>query len=774
MPTFFNVDAIAEQLEARQLVICSNQRLARRIEAAYGIYWQQQGRSVIIAPRVYALEGWIQSCWNQLMLRAHLKVLADTVLTSDQELLLWEQIISNSEVALLRPAATAQQASAAYRTLHLWRQDLSDPKVRRFFIDDEDSATFLGWVEKFEQYCAEHAFIPAVKTAQILLDLYQSGEIENHESVLLVGFESISPLEEALLRQVGSLELHSTERKSAEINIIARDSERQEISTAALWAKQQLKNKPGQTVAVVIPDLAQQRTRVQRIFQEVFEPEFSDPATTRKSLPFNLSAGYPLIEAPVIAAAVDALSIYLPEIDVRLCQSILASPFYALGSVDEENISRLMDGLYELRRDRISAARFRNLVESVSVGSTSAPWHFSAILQKQATLVRTNSTQATPSQWGKLFSNLLDVIGWPGQRSLDSDEYQQVAQWQLLQESINSLDPILGKINYSQAIHTLTGFLSRQLFQSETADSSLQVLGTLEAAGLQFDHLWLMSMSDKQWPADPNPNPLLPYALQRDCNMPHATAARELTFANNLVSRFRASAGNIVASYCSQQDGNSVRVSSLLGDSAIVGELDILGKPLQRLLPIIEIRRRHMESIDIEIFDAGQGPPVTADEIVRGGSSLFARQSVCPFMAFARHRLHLQKPPITESGLNAADRGSLLHRALEMIWLSLKDRAGLLALTSEAQHKLCASAADFSLNEIEAKKPGLIGPNLRKLEIQRISNLLQAWLDIEKQRNDFKINALEARYSFRSANPELETRMDRIDELADGSLLIID
>ena len=48
------------------------------------------------------------------------------------------------------------------------------------------------------------------------------------------------------------------------------------------------------------------------------------------------------------------------------------------------------------------------------------------------------------------------------------------------------------------------------------------------------------------------------------------------------------------------------------------------------------------------------------------------------------------------------------------------------------------------------------------------------WLDTEKERADFSVKALESRHSFRFAQLELEMRIDRIDQLADGSLVIID
>lgn len=774
MPTFFDVKPLASQLAHGQLLICSNQRLASRLQSAYAVYCQQHGHAVVDAPRVYALDGWVQHRWHQLLLQAHPVALDFTVLSSAQEQLLWEQIINASGLALLRPGATAQQAVSAYRTLVQWRHDISEASVRRLFDGDEDSTSFLQWAQEFEQRCVNENYLPAVKVTQCLHDLYQSGELDSNEAVILVGFESLSPLELALLQALGPLQHHHTQAGEAVVNTLACETTTQELCTAATWAKQQLKNKPEQTIAVVIPDLAQQRHRVQRIFQEVFDPDFSDPGSARGSLPFNLSAGYPLVEAPVINAALTALTLYLPSIESQQALNFLASPFYALTGEDEQQVSRLAARIYDRRQDRIEVTGFRQLAEKVSAQSTNGPWHFADLLQQQATLIRTHKRSCTPTQWGRLFAEMLAIIDWPGQRRLDSDEYQQVSQWQSVLEGLKLLDPIVGEISYSQAVTTLTGLLSRQLFQPKTADSSLQLLGTLEAAGLQFDQLWIMSMSEQHWPANPSPNPLLPYAMQRDADMPHATAQRELEFATNLIERFKASANNVVASYCEQHEGNPLKPSPLISAYPSVSLVDLLGKPLQSLVPLIEIRRRYMDSAKLELFDPGTAPEVNEDEVVRGGSSVFASQSACPFRAFARHRLQLQQLPAAEMGLNAADRGSLLHRALEIIWLKLKGREQLLALSSEDQLELCGSAAEYALNELDAKKPALIGPRFRSLEKQRLARLLVTWLDTEKERAEFTVKAVEARHSFRVAQLQLETRIDRMDQLSDGSLVIID
>ena len=59
----------------------------------------------------------------------------------------------------------------------------------------------------------------------------------------------------------------------------------------------------------------------------------------------------------------------------------------------------------------------------------------------------------------------------------------------------------------------------------------IQVVGVLESAQLEFDHLWVLGLSDDTWPRPARPNPLLPLELQRSRGVPRASAEWELAFA---------------------------------------------------------------------------------------------------------------------------------------------------------------------------------------------------------------------------------------------------
>jgi len=102
----------------------------------------------------------------------------------------------------------------------------------------------------------------------------------------------------------------------------------------------------------------------------------------------------------------------------------------------------------------------------------------------------------------------------------------------------------------------------------EDEGAPVQVMGMLEAAGLRFDHLWIMGLHDEALPAPANPNPFLPTSLQRQHKLPHSSAERELEFANKLAERLLASAPDVVLSYPEREGDRTLSPSPLVADGA--------------------------------------------------------------------------------------------------------------------------------------------------------------------------------------------------------------
>ena len=767
MPTFFTIEPIAKQLAQGQLAITANQRLASRITAAYAHYCRKNDQQVVDKPNIFSLQAWLDQRWQQLLIQAQPEVLRWRVLSTSEEYALWEQVVEQatkqSSLTLLQPATAARQAAEAYRLLILSQLSPGDPAIQATLSSSADSQQLQNWIQHFETLCQDRQYLPGVKRNELLLE-WLDRDTTSDQPLLAIGFDTIPPLINALLTKVGTLQHYVQPSNNEQIVVTTCESMHDELYSAALWAKQQLQRDANATVAIVVPELVAQRQIVQRIVQEVFAPTQLDPTRPRRNPPFNISAAYSLIDAPIIQAALNALALCLPRIDCAVLIDILASPFYCISQARyEQPLNQLVDSLYRQRQHTISTNYFCRLVTQIV-----PDWPCTPVLQQQTELQRKRPF----NEWLAIFNQCLAAIGWPGERQLDSEEYQQVQQWQQALADVATQHELLPSISYPQALQHLRNRLAQIIFQPETPDSALQILGTLEAAGLQFSHLWLTSMSAQQWPPMPKPNPLLPFYLQRDHAMPHATAERQLAFAQLVSERLLNSASQVVISYPAQIDNHPAQASRLFHHYPTCTLEQLLGATQQK--PLTMLYQRHRTTVQQQRFTPGQAPNVTTTEPIRGGSQLLADQAACPFRAFARHRLHIEALPTPQLGLSAIERGLLVHQVLESIWLQLHNKDGLLALTTRQQRLLCEQTTVQALQQTGKNSERLLTKYYYQLEQQRMVALLDRWLAVERQRANFTIHELEGRHTFRLAQLELSLRIDRIDRLNDGRWLIID
>ena len=75
----------------------------------------------------------------------------------------------------------------------------------------------------------------------------------------------------------------------------------------------------------------------------------------------------------------------------------------------------------------------------------------------------------------------------------------------------------------------------------------VQVLGTLEAAGLRFYDLWIAGLDDESWPPPASPAPFLPMRMQREAGVPGCSAEQALAFAMLVTDRLLASAPDVAS-----------------------------------------------------------------------------------------------------------------------------------------------------------------------------------------------------------------------------------
>jgi ATP-dependent helicase/nuclease subunit B len=778
------------------LLLTPNRRLASRIR---GAVVARSGMAVAAAAPVLAQGDWLEQLWRQLQFGGgpagvaqpgDLQAEGCWVLSAAQELYLWEEAVRASNIPLLRPGQAAEQAAAAYRVLAAWRQLPLEASARAEFEHNPDSRAFAGWLDRFEQLCAARGCIASAQRDVRIAAAVRAGQLVLPKQVLGIGFDDLPPLQRAILDAVPTfVELDFPDRQVSAA-CVGADTFEEQLQAAALWVRQQLERDPAGPFAIVVPDLAQQRGVVERALLEIVTPEALSPSATRELPPLNFSAGEPLAQTPLVRGALQLLELAQPYQERQDLLELLQSPFHAgdqretacAAAPHSEHVAAALAAVCELRSQRIGAAQLRQLADGIAQRSDG--WSFAAALQQLAERARRDrwsSARYTAAHWTTVFREILDIFGWPGRRTLDSVEYQQHEQLQQALLQFAQFDRILdgnkrGALDFNAALQRLRQMLQAQVFQPQTPDLPLQVLGVLEAGGLQFKGLWLCDMGDDRWPPAPAPQPLIPRDLQRRLRMPRCDAQREFDIAARLGHSLLANAEQVVVSYQREREEVERSPSPLFQALPQVDLADLLGGEPSELAPLWREIRRQRSRFALEVFEPGAAPALSAGESARGGSGLFKAQGDCPFQAFARLRLRAEPLPTPVVGLDGAERGNLLHAALEWLWRELGDHAALLALDSAQQTVLAGQAAAQAVAQLQ-RLPQLatrLGPRFAALEQRRLAQLLDGWLEVERERGAFSVAALEEKKDATFAGLQLRLRVDRIDRLPDGRLLLID
>lgn len=775
--TYFDISPYLAAIESDELIITANNRLRRHMLRAYAQRQETQAITTWPTPRIYSLSQWIDGQWTQAQRRAYPPAL-QRLITNAQRQVLWERIIRQSSLAeaLLQAEPLAQAADSALRNLELWQ--LTEEDVRRaepLLNPQSNSYCWLTWLGEFRAQLQSLGFITPETAQQRLVDAFAQGELAPEPVIHLVGFDDIPPLHQDLVnRACHRLSTLNPNPPPCQLQRTEATTTELEIRAAALWSQRQLASDPTAMIGIIVPDLGQRRDQVERIFVEVFEPLAALPDQARYTLPFNFSAGVPLATTPIVAATLDLLALQKSSWELEALCSLLLSPFF--GDEQQEWVLRthLIQKLRSLGKFTISLSDLRYHCQTLST-SLNLPPGDTSLAHRLAQLE--NYRRATlgfhsAEYWCDFFQQHLQRLGWPGVRRLDSQEYQQLALWNQVLEHFAQLDGIGVQFSYHQAIQQLRAIAGKTPFQAQTPQSPIQILGALEGAGLQFSHCWVMGLHHRQWPPVPAPNPLLPSRLQREQKMPHASAERELHFARALTAHYQQCATQVVFS-SAHSDGESE-----LSPSTLIRHLPLT--PLSALIEHTSTPRdshyqRLRDSRTWQWVDCARAPRVDIHrEAVRGGASLFKEQAACPFNAFARLRLGATRvdPPV--AGFSPIERGNLLHEALVLIWRQLHSQSALLAMDDTALHTLVSHAANEAITSITRRRLGHIGAYYAQLEQERLTQLLQAWLNTEKNRPPFQTLALEEEVEVTFAGLPLHLRIDRIDQFENGERMLID
>ncbi len=763
------MDALLAQLPPRTTVVTVNRRLARNLQRAHDARRRSElGDRAWESLDILPWNAWLSRLWEGLMgVDAHSAVVLDPV----QEQAVWEQVIGAGLAALpggalLQVPQAARLAAEAWRLLHGWRI----PLAGHDFLND-DGRAFSDWAGRYQALCAHEGWVDAARLPDLLAQRLEQAPWLLPRHLLLAGFDELTPQQRAFVDHLGRLGTEQIEAGAAEapgqcVRHAFTDAEA-EVEACAAWVRARLERQPEARIGVVVPDLAGQRTRIARCFDDALRPGALLPGAEGDPRPFNLSLGAPLLDQPLVNAALGVLELLRRPVPLERVGQLLRSPY--LGEPDELPARALLDA--RLREDgelTVTLRRLLALAGAVDGEGLPRPWScpgLAGLLARAREASRRETPPRTAGGWAEHFSRLLELAGWPGKRTLDSAEYQVLGAWRNLLERFAAVELVERQLGPGAAMTRLRRLAAESAFQPEGDTAPVQVLGVLESGGARFDALWVLGLHDEAWPAPVRPNPFLPYSLQRRLGLPHASAERELAYAARTLDRLRASAPEIVLSSPRLDGDRDLRPSPLI---AALPESPFPDLATPRLVAHIRGAAR------LEPMAEPVGPPLEGSR-APGGARLLQLQAACPFRAFAELRLGATPLGEPQPGLDPLERGSLLHRLLQALWERLGDSEGFAAVARDGGlAALIDAVVDAVLAELERERPQTVTASFRALERKRLLRLLGEWLEVERGRPPFTVAGVERERQVVLGGLELRLRMDRIDRLADGRLAVID
>jgi probable DNA repair protein len=757
---------------ARLTVATPNQRLAAALARDFDSHQAARGLAAWESADILPLPALVERLYEDA-LYSELATKLPLLLSGAQEQALWEAVIGGSEAgkALLSVPSAAALAREAWRIAHAWKLM---PRLKSYPAND-DAKAFADWARHYEGITRRDRHTDRARAPEVVQPHLAHAAIRTAKTLVAYGFDILTAQQREFLAALGAAGTEvlacGPDERASPARRISLASGRDEIHAAARWARARLEANPHSRIGVVVPDLSRSRSAVRRIFAQTMEAARVLPGGEKRPLPFNISLGDPLASYPLVAAAFHALELAGGELGFSRASRLIRSPFIAGAESEMQARARLDAELRKVSRAASRLERLRRAIAKLTGPDGRAPECpiLSRRLADLAKFAAGNLPGAKrPAEWGRHISALLDLVGFPGDRKLDSSEYQTLKKFHEAIAGLAALDRVTGRMRFEEACLRLLRIAADTLFQPDAPEVPIQVLGVLESAGMEFDHLWVMGLTDETWPIPARPNPFIPVALQRAGGVPESSSAASLELDRRITQGWLKAAGEVVLSHPLREEDHELVSSPLIRDLP-EARLEDLALPDYDSLRVA-IRRKRGEEREAD----SRAPAIPRNAPSSGGTSIFGDQAACPFRAFALHRLDARGLEVPPTGLAPRDRGTLVHAMLAKVWTELKSKARLEALSARDLGALLAAAADVAIGRLRWSRPDALEGRFAQLEKERLVRLGRAWLEFERRRPAFEIAEIEKKRAVSFGGVTVNAKLDRMDRLRGGALAILD
>ena len=705
-----------DSIKPNNVIVLANNRQVVALKNT----WEKQKKNSKI-PKILSWKQYLVDCWDIEKFNSSSRLISEI----ESRYLIAKSINKfnqNTDTRLLEEVIKNNNYCCDYI---ISLSKLSNSKVT-------ESELFSKWIYQYRKIKSNFDLIDINDLPSLLIN-----SNNNYPSVHIYGFKTLTPIQVSLFSKVGYKTIKTIESKS---NISSKvfNSTVNEVQRAIIWAKKLHEQEPSKSIVIVSPNLSEMLQQ----FRSSFDQESKELLKQANKKSYNISLGLPLIHYPFIQNI-----IYLLELSYQLQENAIQSSTFvkAISSVYVAEYINERSARAMLVNKVLSMPRSEFSLDDIKDQLSKCPTLEYITRQTSKISIHNNNLDFHLDK----FNQILKLWGFTTNRVLSSIEYQLLQKYLTTSLELNKISYLYKKTSYKNALMELKKILHQVIFQPKGGKNQIQVLGSLEAEGIQFDYAWVVGMTNKFLPANINSTRFIPFKISSEYQIPGSNYELLNRDSINTLNGLSSLAEEVVFSYAKIH----------LNEEQIPTPFVDFSNDVEEFNEKIYINK------NIQYIDDSITNKILTKQI-KSGVAIIKDQMACPFKGFV-HRLNIDTPEKPHIGLDRREQGKIIHDALQLIYEEIKSKETLMQLSKSKLERIIDSKINSALGKV-------CNSEFIKIEKIRVSKLINKFIEQDKLRDDFEVISTEQTIKANISGLNFNIRLDRLDKMKNGDKIVFD
>jgi probable DNA repair protein len=684
------------------------------------------------------------------------------ILNGIEEKLLWESSIKQYKKSFFDLSNIENLSETAIQANRLIDQFNISENTLKSEERSEEHTFFNAWRLFFKKYCSDKNVITFNNLLKITEEHIKNGDISIEHPLHFVNFEFIAPIEESFIEACKTqvdIEFFKASQTTPYIESRVFLNEEHECMQIVEWCKTQIEN--NKKILIVTPQLDQIIDRLTSMLDKTFHPETFTPSLSQEKRIYQFSLNTPLFHLSMVY-----LNFKLIEVAARGTSKIneLKNILSHSGWSESKELCRryrLINYLERKRRGNISIKDLVEMSELIEDLNDEIPYLKTHLNQIYASHHEWRMKR-NPSGWIKAFDMYLKNIQSSLLNPKDAFEESIYEVWNKTNETIASLDNLMGEISIQEMLDVLQYYLKKTTHQHQhQGNFKIDILGFHESVYEKYDATWIMNLNEHHWPIPHQYNPFIPIKIQHDRHI--STHEKRHLNASKILDKFIHTSPFVTLSYAKK-----------MGEEEIFPSPTLYSFVSSKLLEDtnFKYKKNKLNHEFIEYIEDNTSNKIEVQKTVKSGIKLLEAQSICPAWAFYEFRLGAKQiEDEDEENLTTRLRGNLFHKTLEEFWTEYKSSSLVSALNEKELSKKIQEITHKNIS-IERKNYPRILSEFFNIEEMRLISYLEKWIHHELKRGDFEVKETEKNIPIHLGCLNFNIKIDRIDEVNQNKIVI--